>query len=811
MFDATGSGQARRRRKRGVFLTDAGLQRYHMAQRRAEVAGSDAGRFSLEELSVNVGLSTKTISRVLNRAMAVDVRSLQLLFASLGITLRKADFTRADDAQSSPAALPVPRAAFFGRSQQVARLRELLQERRLITLTGAGGVGKTRLALELVARHVDDIFERAAYCDLSVVTESELVAAAVAAALREVHESERVVLIVDNCEHVLAQVRTSVDDVLVSMKHVAVLATSREPLGIEGEAVLRLVPLPLPVVAANATVKDAERSPAVALFVDRARLADDGFVFDEVSAPLVREIVSRVEGIPLAIEIAASRVATSTLSDISESLRDHLRALAGESAAHEPRHRSAHALIDWSYRLLDPPEQTVFRSLAVFMGSFTVWAVQHVVGDRVSGLDAVVSRLVRKSLVFVEGAGAPTRYRMLETVRQYAALKLLETGEGAQLHLRHALYVDDVLTGAESEAERIGQQAQLESIAADLNNVRQGLEFSTSQSHNLHLAAAMCVKLFTFWDARGDFAEGEMWLRRALACDPELCPLRTRALLFEGLALLLFRQGLLDDAMTHAEQSQQLYEGIGDASGRLRVSSLLGVAALDANDSQTARTVFERNLRDAEVSGSVPQIVVALNNLGRVRAEFDGDLEGSLAFFQRSLTKARSAGMSPMVAAALANLSESSAKLQRYGDALEYARRGALAAQEIGNESLYASFSLRIAICRIRIAGYPGARAELSVAREAIAKHRHRVALSYELDVLADALFDAGHAEGAALLLGALAALREEPGGRYPLLEKRHRETELRVRGVLGNSFFTPLYLRGKTFALDEALVEATT
>ncbi|MDQ2857121.1 MAG: hypothetical protein M3R53_00530 [Candidatus Eremiobacteraeota bacterium] len=679
----------------------------------------------------------------------------------------------------------------------------------MVMLTGAGGVGKTRLALELVARHVDDIFERVAYCDLSVVTDSELVAPAVVAALREVHEGERVVLIVDNCEHLLAQARTSVDDVLESMKGVAVLATSREPLGIEGEAVLRLVPLPLPVVAVNATVEDAARSPAVALFVDRASLADDGFIFDEVSAPLVREIVSRVEGIPLAIEIAASGVATATLSDISESLRNHLRGLAVESATHEPRHRSAHALVDWSYRLLDVREQTVFRSLAVFMGSFTVWAVEHVVGDRVSNLDAVVRRLVHKSLLFVEGATAPTRYRMLETVRQYAALKLLETGEGAALHLRHALYVDDVLTRAESDADSIGQQAQLASIAADLNNVRQGLEFATSQSHNLHLAAAMCAKLFTFWDARGDFSEGEMWLRRALACDPELCPIRTRALLLEGLALLLFRQGLLDDAMTHAEQSQRSYEAIGDAPGRLRVSNLLGIAALDANDSHTARTVFERNLRAAEDSGSVRQIVVALNNLGRVRAEFDDDLEGSLVLFQQSLTKARSAGMLPMAAAALGNLSESSAKLKRYGDALEYARRGALAAVEIGNESLYASFSLRIAICRIRIAGYPRARAELSVAREAIAKHRYRVALSYELDGLAEALFDAGHAEGAALLLGAFAALREGAAGKYPLLEKRHRETEIRVRSVLGTGF-VPIYLRGKTFALDEALAEAT-
>lgn len=811
----------RSKRRRGVVLSEAGRQRIHEAQRRYENEQIGGSRLSLERLSYDVGLSTKTISRVLAREMPVDLRTLELLFASLGITLGAADYTRVrvDDATQAPAGR---RTAFFGRNDLLDRLRVLLIEKRIVTLVGSGGVGKTRLATEFAARFGAELFDRTTYCDLSLVTERSLVAAAVARAfgarpekgaadltIAKIVDGHRVLLLLDNCEHVLARVAEVADGLLHAVPRLVVLATSREPIGLEGEVVLRVPPLALPE-RGPMTVVQALAHPAIALFVDRAHEVDDGFAFDAAAVPATLEIVCRVEAVPLAIELAASRVSTTALSEIAQSLRDHMGGLATDSTVYDARHRSVRALVDWSYALLDDDERTVFRAAAVFMGSFDVAAVEFVCdGGLRRNVANVVGRLARKSLLFVEQGVAPTRFRMLETMRQDAALRLRECGEAAPTRLRHALYYNDLLAAACAASARTGQRPQFALIAAELDNVREALEWSTNQSKNVHIAASICSNMHAFWDIQGDFVEGEMWLRRVLSCDTDLCPWATLAQLHEGLGLMLYRQGLLDAAMAEAKTALELFMRDNDARGMIRAQNLLGIAALDAGEAETARNAFERNLREAQALGDDSQTSVALNNLGRVLAEFDGETEAALDYFARSLALARSIGKSTMIVLSLANLSEASAILGRYSEAIEFARRGMDEARVIENRAMYGKLAMQAAIYGLRLDGFRASDA-IAAGIAAVRDHPHRSDLGSVLIAFAEALADAGQAQRAALLTGAIAIFYDRTGSGKRAEVKRLAALDLRIRKTLEAELYRALHLRGMTYALDEALEEAT-
>ncbi len=798
------------KRRRGVFLSQAGRQRYHEAQRRHEDTSRGGARRSIEDISFDVGLSTKTVSRVLNREVPVDLRTVELLFASVGIALDDGDYVRAQ-CGDEPTQLPQRRSAFFGRSEQLCRLRLLLVEKRAISLVGTGGVGKTRLAIEAASRFGHELFDRVAYCDLAVVTDAALVAATVAPALAQSGDTDRILLLIDNCEHVLASVAHVADGLLRLLPCLVVLATSREPIGLEGEAVLRVPPLPVP--APNPpSVTAALTHPAVALFVNRAREVDDGFVFDEAALSPTLEIVSRVEAIPLALELAASRVATSALREISQSLREHLSALGTESTCYGARHRSVRALVDWSYDLLDDEERRVFRCLAVFTGSFDVAAAERVCGSSPHRDAAnLIAQLARKSLLFVEHDMSPTRYRMLETIRQDAALRLRECPDAIATKLRHARYFNELLASGEAASAGTGQRAQFARISAELDNVREALEWSASTSANPGIAAGLCCNLRAFWDNRGDFVEGEMWLRRVLACDLQSCSAATRAQLHEGLSLMLYRQGRLEVAISEANIAQRICAENGYAPGRMGAQNLIGIVALDGGDIIFARAVFERNLRDAQMLGDDAQTSVALNNLGRVLAGRDDTLESALEHFARGLAHARAIGLSAMVVTSLANLAKASAAIGRLDDAIAFARRGIDEARAIENRAAHALLAVAIAIYRLRLEGFPAATGEIAAALEELRHHPQRSDLRNELIALADALLDAGQAQRAALLAGAIATFHIGAGWRSHGDGERHRDTlETRVRATLGSEIYAALHLRGMTYAIDEALEQAT-
>ena len=377
--------------------------------------------------------------------------------------------------------LPAQLTSFVGREGQMADIRRLLSEHRLVTLTGAGGIGKTRLAVH-VATYTAAEFSAAVYVDLAPITDHALVAATAARALglpdqpgRSTTDTllrfvgtQQMLMVLDNCEHLLDATAALTTALLGGCPGLTVLATSREPIGVPGERIWRVPPLSL-------------ADDAIELFTDRARHARPDFTIIGDNAAIVREICRRLDGMPLALELAAARVRALSLPEILDSLHDRFRVLTGGARTAVRRQQTLRASVDWSHALLTEPERVLFRRLAVLMGRFDLDAAQAIAGDeelhRHQVLD-LLTLLIDKSLVVAENTGGRTRYRLMETLRQYALEKLGESGEAHIVRDRHR---DHYTAIAAVVDETTVHQRRTEQIDTDIDNLRAA--FAWSREH----------------------------------------------------------------------------------------------------------------------------------------------------------------------------------------------------------------------------------------------------------------------------------------------------------------------------------------
>jgi predicted ATPase/class 3 adenylate cyclase/DNA-binding CsgD family transcriptional regulator len=413
--------------------------------------------------------------------------------------------------------LPVQLTSFVGRQAEIRTLREALVDNRLVTLTGAGGVGKTRLAVQVAAELAEQFDDGVRYVDLAPITHPGFVPITVARALGLPDQPGRstmdtllgfvrdrqMLVVLDNCEHLLDASAELVAALLGAAPRLTMLATSREPIGATGEATWRVPSLSL-------------ADEAVELFADRARLAQADFTATAESTGAVAEICRRLDGVPLAIELAAARVRALSLAEIIDSLHDRFRLLTGGSRTAVRRQQTLHASVDWSHSLLSEPERVLFRRLAVFLGGVDLDAVQAVGGvdmQRFQVLD-LLTLLVDKSLVVAEKASGRMRYRLLETVRQYALEKLGESGEADAVRARHRDHYTalaallDSPTGADHEQ-------RLEQAEIEIDNLRAAFAWSRENS-DTELALALASSLQPLWQARGHIREGLGWFDAAL-------------------------------------------------------------------------------------------------------------------------------------------------------------------------------------------------------------------------------------------------------------------------------------------------------
>ncbi len=433
-----------------------------------------------------------------------------------------------------------------------------LRHQYLLTLTGAGGVGKTRLALQ-VAAQVFEVFKDGVWLvQLASVSDPSLVPQTVASALGVREQAGRplqatlvdhlqakhALLLVDNCEHLLTACATLVEALLVACSSLRSLATSREPLGLTGELIYRVPSLSFPDLHDGVSVERLAAHEAVRLFVERAAFALPDFVLTPENAHPVAEICRRLDGIPLAIELAAARVKGASVRQIAARLDDRFRLLARGSTTALPRHRTLRAAMDWSYDLLSEPERTLLRRLTVFADGWTLEAAEAVcTGDGIAGADVadLLTRLVDQSLAVMERQDGDTRYRLLETVRQYGWEKLTEMGETGPVRERHAHWYLNLAEQAEPMLRGPQQSVWLARLEADHGNLRAALEWSRNGSEDRDQLLRLAGALWRFWNVRGYLSEGREWLQAALEGSSD-APAALRAKAVFGAGVLAFWQ-----------------------------------------------------------------------------------------------------------------------------------------------------------------------------------------------------------------------------------------------------------------------------
>ena len=489
---------------------------------------------------------------------ADEILAVSDLAQSVGTSLALIDPSLAETVPGGTAAqtvrdnLPAQLPPLIGREQELAQVVNLLETTSLLTILGVGGMGKTRLSLEVAGKVRDRFPHGVWFVELAPRSDPGLVVFAVAEALSVREEpgrpllttllkflgTRRLLIVLDNCEHLVEACARFGESVLRGSRDVRILATSREPLNIAGELEWRVPPLETPDPKLHESSDRLNRYSAVRLFLARASAVATGFRMTEENAAVIASICHRLDGIPLAIELAASRVKSLGVAQIAERLDDRFHLLTGGNRTALPRHQTLGALIDWSYGLLNESERAMFRRLSVFAGGWTLDAAEAVcIGEGIAPTDALelLTRLVEKSLVVADAQATLPRYHMLETIRQYASAKLAEANDAESVSDRHLVYFLNLAETAEPHFFHPDQLQWYATIDAELDNIRAALEWSLARGRaesGLRLASA----LDRYWVARLHWREATRWLERLLqlpALDPESA-LRAKALWILG-------------------------------------------------------------------------------------------------------------------------------------------------------------------------------------------------------------------------------------------------------------------------------------
>jgi predicted ATPase/transcriptional regulator with XRE-family HTH domain len=747
-----------------------------------------------EELAERAGLSVRGISdleRGANRTARGD--TARRLAAALAIEgqERTRFLAVARGRAVAPAAgiraLPTPPTPLIGRKTEMAALLTLLDEPtcRLITLTGVGGTGKTRLALEVAHSAADRIPDGVAFADLAPLADPALVGAEIAEtlglgeragrtrpeALAEVLAEKRVLLILDNFEHLLGAAPL-VADLLSRCPLLTVLVTSRTPLRLRGERVYAVPPLPLPSVSPTGAVSSELllENEAVTLFVERASAATADFAVTADDVVAAVEICRRLDGLPLAIELAAARVPLLSPVAIASRLENRLELLTRGARDLPARHRTLHNAIDWSYQLLDREEQWLFRRLGVFAGGATLAAVSAVCGTPADAV-AIVDRaaaLVGWGLVRRETQpdGEP-RLRMLETLREFALARLVEEGEAEAAQRAHAEYFLDLAERAEPELTGPAQAAWLARLDAEQDNLRGALTW-TLRERNERASLRLAGALWWNWEIRGQYAEGQSWLERALIVADRRDTRGLAKALF-GLGALAYRQRDLERSENCLTEALELYRALADPVGRAWCLSFLGLGMLVRGQFARAEALHNEALAAAREAGDTLIESGALSNLGEV-AHVRGDLVRAERLYEASLSVGETIANPLVMVRSRTNLATLAAENGRWRQ----------------------SRSLHRDALRVYVAN----------------GDRRGIASSLEGLAVADVFL--GRLTHATRLLAAAAALRMAVGSPVPAVEQRMWERGMATaRSRLGQDAFDQAWNEGFNEDLDAAIAMA--
>lgn len=748
--------------------------------------------------------------------------------------------------------------SFVGRGRELADIKDLLRKTRLLTLTGTGGIGKTRLAQHCATQMLDSYRDGVWFVDLAPLRDPALVPRALAQVLQVTDardqtlddvicdhvRAKQLLLVLDNCEHVLSACTRLTELLIREAPGLTLITTSREPLRAAGEHTYAVPALPLP--DSNAEADSITASDAVQLFVERARQHRPRFDLEDDRARAVADICVRLDGIPLALELAAVRVAVLPVAEIARLLDHRFRLLTGGSRE-VARHQTLRATVDWSYELLDDAEKALFARLAVFAGGWNLAAAQAVcAGEPIAVEDVVyvLISLIERSLVVVDEDG--DRYRLLETIREYAKEKLAASGEAPVFRQRHRDYFLAFAEEAEPNLMGVEQTVWLRRLDRDNDNLRAALEECLADSAS-QPGLRLCGALPTFWRTRGYLTEGRTWCERMLAKAGSDEPTHEHAKALNAAAVLAYFQGDYPATRALNEQSLAMRQALGDEKGiagslinlgnvaieqgdygaaralfeeslviRRQLNDRWGIAsslnnlgnvALDQSEYSRARALYEECLQIARELGDKRSIAMALNNLGSVAVQ-EGNCRGARPLLEESLAIRRELGDQRGIAIALCNLGEATGGI---GD-LESAR-------SLLNEALDILERLgdrRIAAMRMNNLGAviydqrdpTSARGQFAKSLEIMCDIGDKAGVAVALGGLAAAAAALGAPLRAARIWGAAAQLRERIGSSVSLKERpRYEQRVIAARADAGDdAAFEHAWQEGADMPLENSI-----
>ncbi len=656
---------------------------------------------ALVEQSLPPGLELEPLGTHRLRDLHTTVRVVQLRLAQ-GMPV----FPGPLSLDSLPHNIPVQVTSFMGRQQAFASLTQHVCHSRLVTITGPGGNGKTRMSLQVAAYLLDQFPDGAWLVDLTNLTDGAQVLQAVAAVLKVREEpgrpladtlcaalqNRRMLLLLDNCEHLIVHCARLASTLLIECPQVHILATSREPLGIAGETAWATPPLAVPDSDEELSVEAVSRCEAVRFFIDRARAVNPSFAVTMQNVAALSTVCRRLDGVPLALELAAARIRVLSVEQIAERLDDRLRLLTSGLRSTLPRHQTMRAAIDWSHDLLTLQERLLWRRLSVFAGSFSLEAAEAVCAH--SGVEPfevldLLAQLVDKSLVLSEEHLGEKRFRLLDTMRQYALERLREAGEEEAVSRAHLTWYVSFALQAEAELGRQDRALWLDRLALENGNLREAVKWAMEQGA-LDEAKRICGAIWRYWYLRGQITENlerMKWL--AAAPQGTGSDRQAHGQLLNGMGALCFYLGELREAEIAYRQSLTIFREQGNRDESARVLNNLGVGLRVEVRLDEALACLEEALILNRESGQSVRESWTLNNLGTVYYE-RGDLPAARRFHEQSLEIQRRLGDQAGIAMSSYYLGLISIRQRGYQAAQSQFEAAAAIARELGDRRLLA-------------------------------------------------------------------------------------------------------------------------
>ena len=721
-----------------------------------------------------------------------------------------------------PNNLPIHLTSFVGREREIRELTQVLFSTRLLTLTGAGGVGKTRLTLQVAAEVLEEFSDGVWLVELAALPDPELVPLTVATVLgireqtgrsvlttvADSLRARRLLLVLDNCEHLIAACARFAHALLLTCAHLRILATSREALGIDGETAWLVPSLSVPD-AQRVSLATISQFEAVRLFVERAVAALPSFRLTSENSDAVIQICTRLDGIPLAIEMAAARLKALSAEQIATRLNDQFRLLTAGSRTALPQHQTLRATLDWSYELLSAEERRLLQQLAVFVSGFTLEAVEKICGEDAGapGVIDLTTRLVEKSLVIAERRDDRVRYRLLEPIRQYAREKLSASGESDALQERHLRFFLAMAEEPHRAPRALTFDQWLERIEEEHDNLRAALDWALggiASDAGLQLAAA----IWRFWVHRGYLSEGRSILERALSAAGNAYPsLRARAL--NGAGYMALTQDDYAHAMALCEEAHAIARAEGDRRETAIALAILGHTLWHMGDATRPAQLCDESLTLARRSQDQRTLASSLREFGYVVWHL-GDYERLAQLADEYLHLSRALGDRSATADALLLLGEAALGAEQYGRAIELYEESLTLSRVQKDKVAMTRALVSLGNVAAHEAIYDRAGALYREALTTAAELRDMWWLVRCLQGMAGAAAAAGQFHRAAQLVGAVDQFRETLGSLLPRTDQNGYDHTVAVTGSrLGDHTFRTAWAEGRAMSLEQAVAFA--